>query len=116
MSKLTLLILALSVILITAAVTLLVNNATSKSPSKNEADQATNQAKFLYQQKKARGEDIESGPCLSNALMPGWVADIVHNPRQQIDDLPENQCAAYREGQAQHFIELDLEGNLVRAK
>lgn len=116
MSKLTLLILAFLVIVVTAIATLLINSSTTKTTSRNEIDQAANQAKFLYQQKKARGEDISNGPCLSNALMPGWAADLVHNPRQSIDDLSENQCPAYEEGRAQHFVELDLEGKLVRAK
>jgi hypothetical protein len=61
-------------------------------------------------------EDLSAGPCLSNNLIPDWVADIAHNPRQAVDDLPANQCSAYREGQAHHFVELDLDGNLIRAQ
>ena len=48
--------------------------------------------------------------------MPGWVVDIAHSPRLSIDDLPENQCPAYLQGSAQHFVELDPKGNLIRAK
>ena len=38
--------------------------------------------------------------------MPLWVADIAHDPREDIDDEPENQCQRYREGEASHFVEL----------
>jgi hypothetical protein len=32
-----------------------------------------------------------------------------------VDDEPENQCEAYREGEAGHFVELDPEGNFIRS-
>lgn len=116
MPKLTLFVLALLVIIATSLGTLLFNNTVQKPTSRSEIDTAVNQAKFLYSQKKGRGEDLENGSCLSDALMPNWVADIVHDPRLPVDDLPENQCPTYSEGRAQHFVELDFNGNLVRAK
>lgn len=79
-----------------------------------EIDKAVHQAQKVYQQKKSLGEDFSSGPCLTNDLLPDWVADIVHNPRQPIDDEPRNHCQAFSEGRAKHFIELDPEGNVVR--
>lgn len=116
MPKTLLLITTLIVILLTAFLTLYLNNREQKSSvSKNEIDTAVNQAKFLYQQKKARNEDFSDGPCLSNSVIPNWVADIVHNPRTTADNLSQNQCPAYLEGRARHFVELDLDGNLVRA-
>lgn len=81
-----------------------------------EADRAVNQAKHFYALRKASGENFSTGPCLSDALMPNWVADIVHNPRQPVDDLPAYQCPAFIEGKSKHFVELDLEGNVVRVK
>lgn len=62
------------------------------------------------------GRDLSSGPCLDNSLIDGWVLDIAHNPRQESDNLPENQCDAYLNGTAKHFVELDLEGNLIRVE
>ena len=116
MPKSILVILVLSVLLITSFITLLKNNAFLKTaPSKSEIDTAINQAQYFYRQKKARGEDLSNGPCLTESLMPDWVVDIVHSPRQPIDDLGENQCQSYREGRSKHFVELDLNGNLVRA-
>jgi hypothetical protein len=80
----------------------------------SEVDKAVQKAKELYIEKRAKGEDIKNGPCLSNSLMPGWVADLVHNPRAKVDDLPSNQCSSFVKGQASHFVELDLDGNVVR--
>ncbi len=116
MPKLILLIIALTVIIITAVFTLILNNTALKTTPKGEIDTAVNQAQHVYRQRRDRGEDFSVGPCLSDALMPGWVADIAHSPRLPTDDLPENQCPAYREGRAEHFVELDPEGNLIRAK
>jgi len=79
-----------------------------------EVDTAVNQAQQYYRQKKALGEDFSTGPCLTNDLMANWVVDIVHVPRTAEDNLPENQCQAYLEGRAKHFVELDTNGNLVR--
>jgi hypothetical protein len=80
-----------------------------------EADEETIAlAKRAYDQATAQGVDMSRGPCLG-VIKPGWVADVAHDPRQDVDDEPENQCAAYREGKADHFVELDLEGNFLRS-
>ena len=79
-----------------------------------EIDQAVAKAKAVYAEKARAGTNFASGPCLTNDLMPNWVADTVHVPRTSLDDLPENQCQAYIDGRAKHFVELDLQGNLVR--
>lgn len=61
--------------------------------------------------------DYSKGPCLGALpLDDNWVIDIAHNPRQPVDDEPANQCAAYSEGKAKHFIELDESGNLIQYK
>ena len=117
MPKVVLFIISLFVIIATSAVTLIFFKPNlQKSAPKSQIDTAINQAKFLYRQREAEGQDFSNGPCLSNALMPDWVADIAHKPRIPADDLPGNQCPAFREGRASHFVELDPEGNLIRAK
>lgn len=116
-------LLVLSVIIFAALATVFANNQNPfEKKLKNgyrpgvdiKADSAVNQAKKVYQQKKDQGIDFTNGPCLTNDLLPDWVVDIVHNPRQTIDNLPENQCAAFTEGRSKHFVELDPEGNVVR--
>ena len=69
------------------------------------------------------GQYLESGPCLSdtkpdwepNWNLNNWVCDIAHYPRQPIDNLQENQCQAFKEGRAQHFVELYPNCTLIRA-
>ncbi|MBI2601014.1 hypothetical protein HYW42_03610 [Candidatus Daviesbacteria bacterium] len=121
MGKTALLILVLSVILITAVLTILFLTDKSKSEQyrpgeRSEIDAVINQAKHIYGLRKKEDTDFSQGPCLTNALMPGWVLDLVHSPRLEIDDLEENQCKSFLEGSATHFVELDLEGNLVRVR
>ncbi len=116
MPKNLLVILILATIIITAYLTLNLNSGNVKALPKAELETAINQANHLYSQEKAKGRDLSTGPCLSDALLPDWVVDIAHNPRLAVDDLPENQCQAYLEGRAKHFVELDPDGNLIRAK
>lgn len=97
-----------------------VNTNAVKGGAINAAKGATKEAaiaaaKTVYVKVEADGTDFSNGPCISNNLMPDWVADVAHNPRQAVDDLPENQCSAYRQGTAHHFVELDPEGQLIRA-
>jgi hypothetical protein len=81
----------------------------------NNRDLAISKAKELFQQKRADGMDFSNGPCLSEEIVPDWCVDVAHNPRQPVDNRPENQCRSYREGRVHHFVELDTEGNLIRA-
>ena len=83
----------------------------------NGSDQmAIAAAKLVYDHAKASGLDLTTGPCLSESAETGWVVDIAHLPREPIDDLPENQCAAYISGKIKHFVELDADGAVIRLK
>jgi len=97
-----------------SAVDIITGVADVKIKEKADKDMAIGKAKELWRAKYLGGEDLSAGPCLSNDLIPDWVADIAYNPRQAVDDLPENQCSAFREGKAHHFVELDPEGNVIR--
>ena len=81
-----------------------------------EREAAVVAAKAAYAKAKLEGVDLERGPCIAEELLPGWVADIAHDPRRDADDDPENQCTRYRDGLAGHFVELDPDGNLIRAE
>lgn len=124
-SKGKLLILVLSVIAVVSLAIVYVHeanpfNAPLKGKYKigldDEIDNAVTKSQKIYKDRKALGTDFSSGPCLTNDLLPDWVVDIAHNPRQKLDDLPENQCQAFVEGRAKHFVELDLEGEVIRVK
>jgi hypothetical protein len=87
-------------------------------PSQGEKSQAVGQALVAFKQAQRSGTDLSSGPCISESL-PGlsdWVADVAHDPRQDVDDDPDNQCQRYRDGEAHHFVELDEAGTLIRAE
>jgi hypothetical protein len=81
----------------------------------SEKDAAIAAARTAYQNAKAEEVDFSNGPCLG-VIMDNWVADVAHDPRQDVDDDPANQCEAYRSGEADHFVELDPDGNLIRAE
>lgn len=76
--------------------------------------EALKNALNLFSQAKQDGQDLKNGPCLG-IVADDWVADIAHNPRQDVDDKPENQCEDYRNGKARHFIELDQNGQIIQA-
>ena len=64
----------------------------------------------------AAGQDLNAGPCLLNPMSnSSWVCDIAHEPRQDTDNLPENQCSEYRNSTATHFIELTPECEVIKS-
>lgn len=69
----------------------------------------------LYNQKKAEGMEFSS-QCLGTIEVDGegYAVDIVHVPRTEEDNLPENQCEDFRTGKVKHFVELDKDGNVVK--
>ena len=60
-------------------------------------------------------EDLGTGPCLSNEVVEDWVCDVAHSPRQTVDNYAENQCSAYRAGDASHFVEVDPDCKFIKA-
>jgi hypothetical protein len=101
-----------------AAVAILVPGCGGDDVSGEERDQAIKAAKSVYKDAVAQGEKLDSGPCIAENLpdLPDWVADVAHDPRQDIDDQSENQCRRYREGEASHFVELTPDGELIKAE
>ncbi|OGY50776.1 MAG: hypothetical protein A3J65_00295 [Candidatus Buchananbacteria bacterium RIFCSPHIGHO2_02_FULL_45_11b] len=64
---------------------------------------------------EASNRDLNPGPCLSNEIIPDWVCDVAHSPRQDIDNLPENQCLAFKEGKARHYVEVDGNCEVIKS-
>jgi hypothetical protein len=92
----------------------------SDEPSQSEKLQAIGQAQVAFQQARVAGQDLSAGPCIAETLpapdLSDWVADIAHDPRQPVDDQPQNQCQRFRNGEAHHFVELSPTGQLIRAE
>jgi hypothetical protein len=80
-----------------------------------ERERAIAAAHVAYEQEAAAGTDFADGPCLG-VVLDNWVADVAHDPREEVDDRPENQCGAYRNGHIEHFVELSPQGILIRAE
>ena len=87
--------------------------------SDDEKQRAIDAAVGAYERAQASSPaELDDGPCIAEQL-PGlddWVVDIAHDPRQDVDDDPANQCQRYRDGEASHFVELTPEGELIRAE
>ncbi len=81
----------------------------------SEREMAIRLARELYREKAAQGVDMANGPCLAEEIMPDWCVDVAHSPRLDIDNLPQNQCQSWLMGRVRHFVELDPEGNVIRA-
>jgi len=88
----------------------------NKNQPLTDREIAIQKAKELFKEKQKEGMALIEGPCLTNEIIPDWVVDIAHDPRQPVDDLPENQCSAFTDGTAHHFVELDVSGKLIRAQ
>ncbi len=81
----------------------------------SDRERAIEMAQQLYRDRKAQGLDMSIGPCLAEEIIPDWCVDVAHSPRLGIDDMPENQCQSWVTGRVHHFVELDPDGNLIRA-
>ncbi|MDD5039644.1 MAG: hypothetical protein PHY34_00675 [Patescibacteria group bacterium] len=99
-----------------SALDIATGTADIKIKEKADKDLAIAKAKELWRIQFQIETDLSQGPCLSNTVIPDWAADIAHNPRQAVDEDPANQCVLYRAGSVHHFVELDPEGNLIRAE
>jgi hypothetical protein len=101
-----------------ASVALVAAGCGGNDVSEEERDRAIGAAKQAHEEAVAGGEDLDVGPCIAEELpdLPDWVADVAHDPREDIDDEPENQCQRYRDGEASHFVELTPEGELIQAE
>lgn len=77
--------------------------------------EALKNALNAFSKAKSTGQDLAQGPCLG-VIAPDWVLDIAHNPRLAVDDQPQNQCADFQDGKAQHFVEMDKDGQIIQAR
>jgi len=86
-------------------------------------DQASSACISLCNAALKSGKYLGNGPCLSesspdwspNWSVSDWVCDVAHSPRQDVDNLQENQCSDYRNDKANHFVEVDASCKLIRA-
>jgi hypothetical protein len=74
----------------------------------------------LFVEAQSNSSGLGEGPCLGVVTAPGlanFYVDVVHVPRQEVDNLDENKCLGYTSGQAgSRLVELDFSGNIVLLK
>ena len=78
-------------------------------------DQAKKKCINLCLMERQANRNLSLGPCLSNKIAPDWVCDVAHYPREKIDNNPNYQCQAYRNGTAHHFVEVTPNCKFIRA-
>lgn len=88
-------------------------NPRNKPAEVSQQEELIQKAVNLYSKAQAKGTDLSVGPCLGQ-IDSDWVVDIAHSPRETVDNLPVNQCRAYLDSQAHHFIELDPSGEIIK--
>ncbi|NPA76343.1 MAG: hypothetical protein GXN93_01135 [Candidatus Diapherotrites archaeon] len=86
---------------------------------KRAGQAAAQQCVLLCNAAKKAGVSMQNGPCLSDLYspewnIPDWVCDVAHNPRQPVDNIPQNQCKPFLEGKAHHFVEVDENCHVIR--
>ncbi|MGH9174999.1 MAG: hypothetical protein ACRD1H_11620 [Vicinamibacterales bacterium] len=104
------------VIACAAGILLLITGCMDDDADADDRARAIAEAQRVYAERKAEGVDFTDGPCIAEEVIDDWAVDVAHDPRQEVDDRPENQCRSYRDDETHHFVELDPDGNLIRAR
>jgi len=102
---------AISLLALLVLGTIILGGCTTETPPKIE-----DLCIALCQAEKAKGTDLSNGPCIGNPLKENsdWVCDVAHSPRTSADNQPENQCSAFMEGKAKHFVEVDEDCKVIK--
>jgi len=105
-------------LLIFLLILLVLFSGCSQQPTENEIINKAKEACIDLCNSVKSTRDLSNGPCLSDNNpdwnIEDWVCDVAHSPRQDIDNLPENQCQTFRSGKAHHFVEVDTNCNLIK--
>ena len=103
-------------ILLLIGIILISGCISQKETPMSDKDKAIAECKQECNSKLKANVDLSNGPCLLNPIqdLPDWVCDVAHKPRQDIDNQVDNQCSAYREGRAHHFVEVDTNCELIQ--
>jgi hypothetical protein len=110
--------LAIAIIVVAIAISGMVWLYISSPIETRDSDRALFACVFICKAAKNQGQSLDNGPCLSSVFeeweVEDWVCDVAHWPREEVDNLPENQCPEYGVT-ASHFVELNPECEFIRA-
>lgn len=93
-----------------------ISGCSEQNVSISDKNKAINACKKECNSFLSQSKDLSNGPCILNPIddAPDWVCDVAHKPREDIDNKPENQCSAFREGKAHHFVEVSPGCELIQ--
>jgi len=96
-------------------IAIFISGCYEQTASISEKDKAIDACKKECNLLLSQGKDLSIGPCILNPIndVPDWVCDVTHEPRQDIDNRPENQCSVFGEGKAHHFVEVNSSCELI---
>jgi hypothetical protein len=87
-------------------------------PSAAEEKRAVlDDAQQTFERELDEGRDMSEGPCIADPLPANedWVVVVVREPRDADRDAAE-RCSAFADGRADHVVELDEFGHVIRAQ
>ena len=110
--------LAAAIVVVVIAIAGLVLMLSYSPLEATDADRAVYTCMFLCKSALNEGRSLDNGPCLSSGWdaweVDNWVCDVAHWPREDVDNLEQNQCPEYGVT-ASHFIEVSPECGFIRA-
>jgi hypothetical protein len=101
-----------------ALAAVLVASACGGESEQEEKRAVLDTAQEVYDAELAKGRDFSDGPCIADPLpepREDWVVVVVREPRDE-DRSAAERCSAFGDGRAEHFVELDEFGHVIRAQ
>lgn len=91
-------------------------NILFRDPTLDYQEDAEKKCVELCRAELSRGNLLETGPCLSEEIMPGWACDVVHSPRVSfLDDHKDNMCKNISAGKTKYVVEVTKTCALVKS-
>jgi hypothetical protein len=107
-----------TIILLTLCIIIVIfiSGCSEQNASISDKDKAIYACKKECNSLLNQSKDLSNGPCILNPIndVPDWICDVAHEPRQDIDNKIENQCSAFREEKAHHFVEVTPNCELIQ--
>lgn len=84
---------------------------------KDTKEDAIDACRALCKSALQQGIDLSDGPCLSTEnpewKIIGWVCDVAHDPREDVDNETKNQCPEFGKT-VSRFVEVTPQCTLIR--
>jgi len=94
-------------------IAILVSGCVASNTNYPDASEATSKCRQACMDLQLTRMDFSNGPCINDNIIADWVCDVVHEPRQPIDDVPANQCPSFGIA-THHFVEVNENCRIIR--